>query len=846
MTGRKWKRKIAALTAGIMILASAIPASAMDLSLPAIAADDSHRLETDAGWNYFLQSGGAASEMDADSAIRLDVEHSSCIRTYYEDKVPQTSIRMTDLEGIDDLQTDTITAYTNSAGKDVRFRTTEYVIYRTDEIADESTGAIAAGQRPVVTYENVYIYDPDDSRALTEGLPGFVQLDLTAEIRVTQKRIWNSGSSKTQNMYVGLERDFVGIPGVITYNCAQAEIRFSYYYHGTKTAYTVHSNQTWSDIDAAQGIGVRVQNVRQRYTTERTNILGFYRKSTTDIIQSTIASSVNETPESAYGFTYDSPWIILTVVSGQHAGSTITYGDPRGSYTYIGTSAYSLALPEMPEPKKSVSDEDDVTYNENEQWVEGEDRNTFRNGVGDAADHWTYTISQYIPEGMDTEAFYYKSMEFTDQIPEQLRIESVTVTDLTDTDRTDWFTIGTEDNEVSAKAADAALKNAGFYGNGFGNLLSLNITVGLKEGITKQELADQGLYDADKGVIRFTDIGTVHVVNAANGATHKNTNQVETYLRMPQPQDPVKTVSDEDGFIYDPETGVWSDGEESGGSENSIRDPAAHWTYEVVQELNAGPVYYSAFELTDELDPRLDILDVAILNAEGSGKDEWFTVTQTGNEVTAAAKEEALAGEDFYQTEDYRMVITVALKESVREEMTEQMEVNNTASVMIDHTWKASNETITRIDPPKQVLIRLTKRIKASEVHFAHGTPTFLLKVYGTDAKRQSHTYYAMVAFEEGELDKITDEDGFAEKTAEFLVPAGVYFGAEEQSARYRLERICDIQNGVIAGTGSIVRFDLTDVRIDEAGCTFENRCFEYQDYSDSSGVENRIPGRTD
>ncbi len=842
MAGWKWKRSIAAAMAGITILAAASPAAAMDLGLTATAADDSHRLETDAGWNNFLAAGGVASEMNASSAYRLDSQHSSCVRTYYEDKVPATKITASDLKSVDDLQTEDILVAQGTSRRYV-FSVDEYVLYRTDATADADTGAIAAEQRPTITYENVYIYDPDNAKAMTEGLPGFVRLDLKAEIRIAQSKLWDNNARKTDYTLVGLERDFVGIPGVTTMNCAQTEIKFTYYYHGSGTAYTVHSNQTYSDIDAAQGIGIRAQNVSQRYAIEKTNILGFYQKGSTDIIQSTISSSVNDTPESAYGFTYDSTWIVLTVISGQHSGSTMTLGSPGGSNTYIGTSAYSLALPEVPEPYKSVSDTDSVTYSPENGWIEGEDENTVCNGVGSIGDPWTYTISQYIPEGMNTDAFYYQELEFSDQIPEQLEVQSVTVTDLAGTDRSSWFTISTENNEVTAKATDAARTNALLYGRGNGNLLSLNITVKIRDGVTRTELKEAGLLNEDTGLICFTDIGTVHITNAAGGKTYQNTNQVETYLQVPTPEDPQKTVSDEDGFVYDSASGTWSEGAETGAEENAIRDPASVWTYEISQKLPEGPLYFEAFQFADELDPRLEVRSVKIEDASGTDRTAWFDITLEGTGLQASAKAEVLAGADFYQTENYRMLITAGLTEAAREALTEQITVSNTASVMIDHIWKASNEVITRIDPPKEVVIRLTKKILASEIHFDHGTPVFLMKVSGTDLKEQEHTYYAMLSFDEAEIEEITGKDGFASKTAEFTVPAGVYSGSEEQCARYRLTGISDVKNGVITGSGREVRFDLTDIRIEDAACTFENHCFEYQYYSDSSAVENKIPG---
>lgn len=81
--------------------------------------------------------------------------------------------------------------------------------------------------------------------------------------------------------------------------------------------------------------------------------------------------------------------------------------------------------------------------------------------------------------------------------------------------------------------------------------------------------------------------------------------------------------------------------------------------------------------------------------------------------------------------------------------------MNTNADENQDLTIEAKN---TPIVPPLGEIV-VTKKIKESDIIWAHGNPVFRFVVSGTDVKGNSHTYQDYVEFQKGNY---TVEGGYA------------------------------------------------------------------------------------
>lgn len=138
-----------------------------------------------------------------------------------------------------------------------------------------------------------------------------------------------------------------------------------------------------------------------------------------------------------------------------------------------------------------------------------------------------------------------------------------------------------------------------------------------------------------------------------------------------------------------------------------------------------------------------------------------------------------------------------------------------------------------KITDAKYVDICLTKRIYAEEIVVAHGNPVFIFRVTGTDVDGDLHTWYNTVEFSGNSA----AEDGTVSLSAEFHVPAGTYTASELSTARYELEGISEVTNGVISGTA--VQFDLSGNL--NGSAVFTNKKTTDRDLTDAALVRNRV-----
>ena len=139
-------------------------------------------------------------------------------------------------------------------------------------------------------------------------------------------------------------------------------------------------------------------------------------------------------------------------------------------------------------------------------------------------------------------------------------------------------------------------------------------------------------------------------------------------------------------------------------------------------------------------------------------------------------------------------------------------------------------------DPLDSRVITVTKRIKAEDINFSNGNPSFVFCMTGTDIDSEEHEYNRIVTFTEDYVANNTGEDGYVSQTVTFSgFKAGNYEVHEEETSRYEFESITNVENGTI--DGQAVDFDMVNNK--DGCCTYTNRNYEAQYFSHTSGVSN-------
>ena len=135
--------------------------------------------------------------------------------------------------------------------------------------------------------------------------------------------------------------------------------------------------------------------------------------------------------------------------------------------------------------------------------------------------------------------------------------------------------------------------------------------------------------------------------------------------------------------------------------------------------------------------------------------------------------------------------------------------------------------------------VTVTKQIHASEIEWDHGTPTFMITVYGTDQKGVFHEYNHAYEFTPQYVKDNTDENGIVSMTYTFeRIPYARIYNVEEQNtSRFCLEAISGSDNATFEGEVAAL-----DLKYDVSGeVTFLNKVSHYRDTSANSLVTNSL-----
>lgn len=147
---------------------------------------------------------------------------------------------------------------------------------------------------------------------------------------------------------------------------------------------------------------------------------------------------------------------------------------------------------------------------------------------------------------------------------------------------------------------------------------------------------------------------------------------------------------------------------------------------------------------------------------------------------------------------------------------------------------EATNEPL--IPPSGEITV--TKKIKESDITWAHGNPVFRFTVSGTDIKGESHTYEDYVEFSKGNYNL---EGDYATLRLTFKnIPLGEYTVSEKETMRYKFESVAaDTSNVKISNQVGIATLSM-DAK--QAGVTFRNNKTLYDGYSHTDVVKNNVP----
>lgn len=322
------------------------------------------------------------------------------------------------------------------------------------------------------------------------------------------------------------------------------EMKHEFFLAGTDTPVNVKGYLEYADIDNSQGMLLKPGEYDGIWVNSSETIIGYRNiQANTDIVHDRtiihqldhdmlcIQAMTNEDypaeGESGYSRQVAAKGTFAYTFSGSVIHTGLMDDDATGINIMNNSSKKHVpsALPQAgtPDVAKTVSDQDetDVTSNHVRSWQQ-----------------WIYRIKAIVP--LETEpGNLYDRFTISDSIDPALTIKEVKVK-RSDEDVSELFEISTEDNVVTAEAAD--ITDASFYGCTY----ILEITVETRE--TKEELIEQNLLNENLE----RDYSNVALVTYAdgNGENEVETNSTSTIVQFEREGDIAitKTIRAEDRY----------------------------------------------------------------------------------------------------------------------------------------------------------------------------------------------------------------------------------------------------------------------------------------------------------
>ena len=166
---------------------------------------------------------------------------------------------------------------------------------------------------------------------------------------------------------------------------------------------------------------------------------------------------------------------------------------------------------------------------------------------------------------------------------------------------------------------------------------------------------------------------------------------------------------------------------------------------------------------------------------------------------------------------------------------------------------KADTQTITMKDM-RYADLTIVKKIKASDITWAHGNPTFIFTVKGKDINGKDRTFQNYVEFTENYVNSHTDGQGYVELSATWnKIPVGEDYTVTEQDVlRYHLVNVTGTENVKISklqepakGVAPDKIFSVhANLKAKPTGTsiTFENQKDDWGTTTHDTSVKNIIP----
>ena len=135
--------------------------------------------------------------------------------------------------------------------------------------------------------------------------------------------------------------------------------------------------------------------------------------------------------------------------------------------------------------------------------------------------------------------------------------------------------------------------------------------------------------------------------------------------------------------------------------------------------------------------------------------------------------------------------------------------------------------------------LTIVKKIKASDITWAHGNPTFIFTVKGKDINGKDRTFQNYVEFTENYVNSHTDGQGYVELSVTWnKIPVGEDYTVTEQDVlRYHLEPAKGVAPDKIFSVHANLKAKPTGTSI-----TFENQKDDWGTTTHDTSVKNIIP----
>ena len=158
---------------------------------------------------------------------------------------------------------------------------------------------------------------------------------------------------------------------------------------------------------------------------------------------------------------------------------------------------------------------------------------------------------------------------------------------------------------------------------------------------------------------------------------------------------------------------------------------------------------------------------------------------------------------------------------------------------VVNYLTAGKTQEITVEDPRESVQFTVTKKIKASDIVFEHGNPTFIFEAKNTE---NEHIYRKTVAFnEDNELKP--DGEGYVTASAIFVVDTGTYEISEISVNRYDFEGITvtGLDTSKYTVSGEKVEIILSTGDETNVEISFKNKKTDQSGTSDNGMITNTL-----